>query len=606
MTVALVLAAEADASMCGQLAALGVRRVDLAGAGRGRDYGSGLLTVAAAARVAGERVLICVGEGAIPGDVLARLLGAGGTAAFSGRGTQAGLGALVADTPDLNALADAAEWLAASPEADDPLGALLGELARRGVKTRVLDAGPDAEGMIAQAIADPAARTLARLALARDLAPATLYGISLGLGLVAAVWFSAPTLGARGIGIAALAGAFVSGRAGGLVAASGRWTGPALDWLGTAISLVTELAVYCALALSAAPPGLNGLWGNALRHTAVASWAGGGSLGMWRLAMAAMGMLGIRRLGELCYDQAAGGQRLHREAMRRVEQAITLPTGERYAVIAITAVLFGPRVTFLALLGLGALAVAYVLAGRALGSAIMTVILPIRGDDPPEPPATPGGDPPGSPRESGAARPQHPRDTPWDLPAYRNDGRLSRWIGGVVQGRLPPLLPVLVGLMVAGTLSALGLANLPGILILTPVEGMLLAALGSSHPHDGRRDWLVPPLLLAGEFVFIAALGLSRSVAPAAVFTLLGAVVLRHVDVGFRARHRSGISADVLGLGWDGRMLLLGLAALAGQAPLAYIAFSGYLWVLFAWDFLGGWLLETEVETEAEQAQFGG
>jgi hypothetical protein len=591
MTVALVLAAEADAGMCGQLAALGVRRVDLAGAGRGRDYGSGLLTVAAAARVAGERVLICVGEGAIPGDVLARLIGAGGTAAFSGRGAQAGTGALVADTPDLDALADAAEWLAASPEADDPLGALLGELARRGVRTRVLDAGPDGEGMLAQALADPAARHVARWALTRDLEPATLYGISLGLGVVAAVWFSAPALGARGIGIAALAGAFVTGRAGGLVAASGRWTGPALDWLGTAISLVTELAGYGALAFSAASaahagaayPGLDGLWGDALRHTFAATWGGGGSLGVWRLAMAAMGMLGIRRLAGLCYDHAADSQRLHREVMRRVEQAITLPAGERYAVIAITAVLFGPRATFLALLGLGALAIVYVLAGRALGSAVMRALSGAGGS--PEPQAAPHG---------GIA----------DLPAYRNDGLLSRWIGGVVEGRLPPLLPVLVGLMVASTLSALGLANLPGILVLTPVEGMLLAALGSWHPHDGGRDWLVPPLLLAGEFVVLAALGLSRNVAPVAVCTLLGAVVLRHVDVGFRARHRSGITADVLGLGWDGRMLLFGLAALAGQAPLAYVAFSGYLWVLFAWDFLGGWLLETEAE-QALQARGG-
>ena len=588
MTVALVLAAEADAGMCGQLAALGVRRVDLAGAGRGRDYGSGLLTVAAAARVAGERVLICVGEGAIPGDVLARLLGAGGTAAFSGRGAQAGTGALVADTPDLTALADAAEWLAASPEADDPLAALLAELARRGIRTRVLDAGPDGEGIVAQAVADPAARHVARWALARELEPASLSGISLGLGLVAAVWFSAPTLAARGIGTAALAGAFVAGRAGALVAASGRWTGPALDWLGTAISLVTEFAVYGALAFGAASaahdgaayPGLDGLWGNALRHTFAATWGGGGSLGVWRLAMAAMGMLGIRRLAELCYDHAADTQRLHREVMRRIEQAITLPAGERYAIIAVTAVLFGPRVTFLALLFLGTLAIVYVLASRVLGSAVMMAVTH-RGTPEPQPQ-------------------QH--DGIADLPAYRNDGLLSRWIGGVVQGRLPPLMPVLVGLMVACTLSALGLANLPGILVLTPVEGMLLAALGSWHPHDGRRDWLVPPLLLAGEFVFLAALGVSHNVAPVAVFALLGAVVLRHVDVGFRARHRSGISADVLGLGWDGRMLLFGLAALAGQAPLAYIAFSGYLWVLFAWDFLGGWLLETE----AEQAQFGG
>jgi hypothetical protein len=187
-----------------------------------------------------------------------------------------------------------------------------------------------------------------------------------------------------------------------------------------------------------------------------------------------------------------------------------------------------------------------------------------------------------------------------DLPAYRNDGPVARWIGGVVQGRLPPMLPVLVGLMVTCTLSVLGLANLPGILVLTPVEAMLLAALGSWHPHDGPRDWLVPPLLLTGEFVFLAALGLSRQVPTVAVFTLLAAVVLRHVDVGFRARHRSGISADVHGLGWDGRMLLLGITAVAGQASLFFIALSGYLWLLFGWDFFGGWLLAGAEDDEDE------
>ena len=74
MTVALVLAAAADAGLRGQLAALGVRRVDAA-----EGTGPGLLTVAAAARAAGERVLICVGEGVVPEPILARLLAAGRT-----------------------------------------------------------------------------------------------------------------------------------------------------------------------------------------------------------------------------------------------------------------------------------------------------------------------------------------------------------------------------------------------------------------------------------------------------------------------------------------------------------------------------------------------
>ena len=167
MTVALVLAGNLDdaaAGLCGQLAALGVRRVDAA-----EQTGPGLLTVAAAARAAGERVLIYIGADSVPEPVLARLLGAGQTTAFiggnagtvpaSGRppGPQVG-GALVVDPPDLGALAQAAESLAATYPGPAAIGALIGELTRRGVTVRILDAGPDSEGAIAQLLADPAAR----------------------------------------------------------------------------------------------------------------------------------------------------------------------------------------------------------------------------------------------------------------------------------------------------------------------------------------------------------------------------------------------------------------------------------------------------------------
>src|SRR5260370_2612443 len=171
MTVALVLAAQPDAGLRGQLAALGVRRVDAA-----ERAGPGLLTVAAAARAAGERVLICVGDDSLPEEVLARLLGAGGTAAFTGtgngsqagshaeeahRGVYPGGGALVVDPSDLGALADAAESLARRRAAPAELGVLLGELTERGVGVRVLDAGPDGDGVVARWIAGPVARDLA-------------------------------------------------------------------------------------------------------------------------------------------------------------------------------------------------------------------------------------------------------------------------------------------------------------------------------------------------------------------------------------------------------------------------------------------------------------
>jgi hypothetical protein len=242
---------------------------------------------------------------------------------------------------------------------------------------------------------------------------------------------------------------------------------------------------------------------------------------------------------------------------RTIEQAATLPAGERLVVIAVTTVLFGPRATLLLLLGWGVLATGYVLAGQLARSAVTD-----RPDD--------GG-----------------------LAAYRGDGVVSRWLGRLVQGRLPPLPPVLVGLFVTCVLTALGLGNLPGILVLTPVEAMLLAALGACHPHDGRQDWLVPALLVTGECVFLAALGLSHRVPAALVFAVLAAVIMRHLDLAYRARFGRGVQADRFGLGWDGRMLLAGLAAVIGITPLVYAVVSGYLWLLFCWDFLSGWLLPT-------------
>src|ERR1700750_818315 len=136
MTVALVLAGGAEAGLCGQLAALGVRRVDVA-----ERTGPGLLTVAAAARSAGERVLICVGTDTVPAPVLATLLDVGGSAALTGvtprppPPPRIASGALVVDTPDLDALAGAAETLAATQAGPTaPASALIGEAGRRGVK----------------------------------------------------------------------------------------------------------------------------------------------------------------------------------------------------------------------------------------------------------------------------------------------------------------------------------------------------------------------------------------------------------------------------------------------------------------------------------------
>jgi hypothetical protein len=602
MTVALVLAGrpdEADAvrqrQLRGQLAALGVHRVDAA-----EGTGPGLLTVAAAARAAGERILICAGADTVPEPVLARLLGAGGTAAFTGVTAASppepaivpgqAPGALVVDIPDLDALAVAAETLAATdigPAAGagpvSAVGALTGELTRRGIAVRILDAGPDSEGAVTQLAADPAARDMAAWAAMRQLTPAALYGISLGLGLIAAVWFAELAVRSKLLAVAALAGSFLFARAGSLSAATsaaGRIKA-ATGWLGTACGLLTELGIYAALAVSAGlspgvtlragVAGLDGTFGGALRDTFAGTWGGAGTTGVWRLAIAAALLLGVRKLASLGYEYTARapGRLFPRSVLRLGEESITLPAGERLALIAVTALFFGPRLTFLLLLAWGVLAAGYVLAGQITRSLL----------------AGPADAADRADAEAGVAWPAGE-----GLPAYRGDGVLARWIGCLVDGRLPPLPPLLAGLLVTGVLAALGLGNLPGILVLVPIEAMMLAAIASLHPHDGPLDWLVPALLLAGEGVYLAALGLPRQVAPWLIFALLAAVLARHLDLAARARAGRGIPADQAGLGWEGRMLLAGAAALAGLVPLAYAVLAGYLWLLFIWEFLSGWL----------------
>jgi hypothetical protein len=267
------------------------------------------------------------------------------------------------------------------------------------------------------------------------------------------------------------------------------------------------------------------------------------------------------RLAEVCYEglARASGQIFPRPARRLPGQVITLPAGERIAVIAVTVVLFGPRLTFLVLLAWGAVAAGYELAGQLAGAAKLAGA--------------------GVGKLAGGV-----------LPAYRGDGALAHRIGGVVRGQLPPLPPLLVGLLVTGDLTFLGLGNLPGILVLAPVAAMLLAALGARHPHNGRLDWAVPSLLLAGEGVYLAGLGFVRHVWLPMIFALLAAVALRHADLAYRARSARGVPGDKYGLGWDGRMLVAGLASVFGFVPFAFAVLAGWLWLLAAWDFLGGWL----------------
>ncbi|MEO3871309.1 DUF5941 domain-containing protein [Nonomuraea sp. B12E4] len=176
--------------------------------------------------------------------------------------------------------------------------------------------------------------------------------------------------------------------------------------------------------------------------------------------------------------------------------------------------------------------------------------------------------------------------------AYRDDGPLSRAMGLLVAGQLPPLPPVVAGAFVIGVLLAIGVAGSDGLAVFAPAVTLLLAGPGSTHPHDGRFDWLVPPVLRLIEYAFVMACGFAHETPPVLIFVLLGALAFHHYDLVYRLRHRVYPPAwlATFGLGWDGRMMAVSLVALSGWTTVGYVILAVYLWALFGWESLTCWL----------------
>ncbi|MFD1542193.1 DUF5941 domain-containing protein [Nonomuraea guangzhouensis] len=195
-----------------------------------------------------------------------------------------------------------------------------------------------------------------------------------------------------------------------------------------------------------------------------------------------------------------------------------------------------------------------------------------------------------------------PRST---VVAYRDDGPLSRGMGALVSGQLPPLPPLIAGAFVTGVLLLIGVAGSDGLAVFAPAVTLLLAGPGSSHPHDGRLDWLVPPVLRLIEYTFIAAIGFAHDVPPVLIFALLGALAFHHYDLIYRLRQRVYPPPwlSTFGLGWDGRMIVVSLAALVGFVTGAFVLLALYLWALFGWESLTCWLATAPSRVAAAETE---
>lgn len=223
-------------------------------------------------------------------------------------------------------------------------------------------------------------RHLVRLAAALGLTPNAVTGVSVGLALIAAIWFSAGHRAGLVAGAAALYLSFVLDCVDGQLARYTRRFSAHGGWLDGVCDRLKEFAVFVGLAFG---------------YQAQSGESGG----VWRLAVAAMILQVVRHMVDFSYagsradagvvagprrplteraetDQATPPEAGPPVASSRsggdgpftgaywLRKIIVLPIGERVALIAVTAALFDARVTFLALLGWGTVALAYMSAGR--------------------------------------------------------------------------------------------------------------------------------------------------------------------------------------------------------------------------------------------------
>lgn len=147
------------------------------------------------------------------------------------------------------------------------------------------------------------------------------------------------------------------------------------------------------------------------------------------------------------------------------------------------------------------------------------------------------------------------------------------------------LVPVCVVLGRPGSVSAPVLRAGIGWLV-------LCAGAGAGCPRPTRLDWLVPPLLRAGEYGLIARLAGLDGGRPAAGYAYLSVLAFHHYDVVYRNRTRGTFPPDWLRLaggGWDGRLLVACWLLPRGRLSTGLRAGAALLGALFLAESVRSW-----------------
>ncbi|MFI6519922.1 DUF5941 domain-containing protein [Spirillospora sp. NPDC050679] len=180
---------------------------------------------------------------------------------------------------------------------------------------------------------------------------------------------------------------------------------------------------------------------------------------------------------------------------------------------------------------------------------------------------------------------------PAPLREFRDDGPICLALGALARGQLPPLPGALVALVATTVLLAAGVGEQQTPALFAPVVALLLTGPAATHPHTGRLDWLVPPIIRAIEYGYLAVLGFAQGVSAPLVYVLIAVLAYHHYDTVYRTRQGLRPPAWLFraGLGWEGRMLIVAFLGLSGLLPFAYAALAAYLGVLFVGESVNTW-----------------
>ncbi|GLY05944.1 DUF5941 domain-containing protein [Actinoplanes sp. NBRC 101535] len=332
-------------------------------------------------------------------------------------------------------------------------------------------------------------------------------------------------------------------------------------WLDTMADRAKEYAVYAGLAAGAERIGLPYAWPLAIaaitlqtaRHM-TDTWYGAlhDEAAARPSAQPAGGGVGARLTAASVKAQSQRGSLIY-----WAKRIVVFPIGERWALISVLAAVSNGRVVLGAVVGIGLFAAAYTLGLRSLRALSMRVgVL-----------------------------------NTVDTMRHRDDGPLARSVLSRIGLRAPVVWAALFAVFAVATVALMlagdAAAQWP-VLALTVVP-VVLAAAAARQRHDGPLDWLVPSALRAAEYLTVVAVGVYGSVPTAVTFLLLFTLTLRHYDLTARMEKGAPVGAGGAVMGWEGRVLVLLVAALCGYATVGVLGIVALVGGVFAYETVADW-----------------